>query len=52
MLCLLIIKYHTSITVLEERTDKRVDQMLDRGLVKELQDFHQQYNTSRIKENK
>lgn len=38
--------------VLEERTDKRVDQMLYRGLVKELQDFHQQYNTSRIKENK
>ena len=38
--------------MLEERIDKRVDQMLDRGLVKELQDFHQQYNTSRIKENK
>ncbi|VDI53295.1 tRNA dimethylallyltransferase [Mytilus galloprovincialis] len=37
--------------VLDSRTDKRVDEMLDRGLLTELQDFHKHYNSSRIKEN-
>ncbi|CAI9727888.1 tRNA dimethylallyltransferase-like isoform X1 [Octopus vulgaris] len=36
--------------VLNERLDKRVDDMLQRGLVSELLDFHKQYNESRIKE--
>eukprot|EP00106_Octopus_bimaculoides_P004724 XP_014772166.1 PREDICTED: tRNA dimethylallyltransferase, mitochondrial-like [Octopus bimaculoides] len=36
--------------VLNKRLDKRVDDMLQRGLVNELLDFHKQYNESRIKE--
>ncbi|KAK3089521.1 hypothetical protein FSP39_004248 [Pinctada imbricata] len=38
--------------VLCERIDKRTDGMIDRGLIQELLDFHQQYNVSRIQENK
>lgn len=30
--------------ILNERLDKRVDEMLDRGLIEELLDFHQEYN--------
>lgn len=30
--------------VLNERLDKRVDEMLDRGLINELLDFHREYN--------
>ncbi|XP_052096390.1 tRNA dimethylallyltransferase-like [Mytilus californianus] len=37
--------------VLDSRTDKRVDEMIDKGLLTELQDFHKQYNSSRIKDN-
>ncbi|XP_033739236.1 tRNA dimethylallyltransferase-like [Pecten maximus] len=35
---------------LGKRTDRRVDTMIERGLVDELQDFHQQYNADRLKE--
>ena len=37
-------------TVLDARLDKRVDGMLSQGLVKELTDFHTQYNADRLKE--
>ncbi|CAC5356356.1 miaA [Mytilus coruscus] len=37
--------------VLDSRTDKRVDEMIDKGLLTELQDFHKQYNSYRIKDN-
>ena len=33
--------------VLEQRCNKRVDKMMKRGLVKELQDFHENYNKLR-----
>ncbi|GAB1603521.1 hypothetical protein Ahia01_000633400 [Argonauta hians] len=36
--------------VLNKRLDDRVDGMLARGLVKEMLDFHKQYNESRFKE--
>ncbi|KAK3584571.1 hypothetical protein CHS0354_024617 [Potamilus streckersoni] len=39
-------------SVLDERLDKRVDAMLQQGLIKELTDFHALYNASRIQENK
>ncbi|XP_031549612.1 tRNA dimethylallyltransferase-like [Actinia tenebrosa] len=34
--------------VLNDRLDKRVDKMIENGLVKELLDFHQAYNKERI----
>ena len=37
-------------SVLDARLDKRVDGMLSQGLVKELTDFHTEYNAGRIKE--
>ncbi|XP_063405996.1 tRNA dimethylallyltransferase-like isoform X2 [Mytilus trossulus] len=37
--------------VLDSRTDKRLGEMMDRGLLTELQDFHKHYNSSRIKDN-
>ncbi|XP_013410631.1 tRNA dimethylallyltransferase isoform X2 [Lingula anatina] len=39
-------------TVLDERLDKRVDSMLERGLVAELLDFHSRYNQQRLEEHK
>lgn len=39
-------------TVLGERLDKRVDEMLERGLIQELTDFHDMYNEKRIREDK
>ena len=38
------------IIVLDTRLNKRVDGMLAQGLVKELTDFHTQYNADRIKD--
>ena len=35
--------------VLRKRIDNRVDQMIERGLLKELQDFHLTYNDNRLK---
>ncbi|XP_071163716.1 tRNA dimethylallyltransferase-like isoform X2 [Mytilus edulis] len=37
--------------VLDSRTDKRVEEMMNKGLLTELQEFHKQYNSSRIKDN-
>lgn len=34
--------------VLKKRLDDRVDEMLQRGLIKELLDFHKSYNEKRI----
>lgn len=34
--------------VLNERLDNRVDTMLEQGLLKELKDFHNEYNKNRI----
>ena len=36
------------LSVLDERTDRRVDEMIDRGLVEELSEFHQCYNQQRL----
>jgi len=33
---------------LDEDLDKRVDEMLDKGLLKELLDFHSKYNMERL----
>uniref|UniRef100_A0A8D2AY84 tRNA dimethylallyltransferase n=1 Tax=Sciurus vulgaris TaxID=55149 RepID=A0A8D2AY84_SCIVU len=38
-------------TVLDERLDKRVDDMLTAGLLEELRDFHRRYNQKNISEN-
>ncbi|XP_033122769.1 tRNA dimethylallyltransferase-like isoform X2 [Anneissia japonica] len=38
-------------TVLDERLNKRVDSMMDRGLLQELSDFHVEYNQQRIQGN-
>ena len=35
--------------VLYQRTDKRVDEMVGMGLVKEMLDFHAEYNANHIK---
>ncbi|RXN12523.1 tRNA mitochondrial-like isoform X1 [Labeo rohita] len=36
---------------LDERLDKRVEEMLSLGLIDELKDFHQRFNDKKIKEN-
>ena len=36
------------LSVLDERTDRRVDEMVERGLVEELSQFHQCYNQQRL----
>lgn len=36
-------------TVLQSRIEKRVDEMIERGLLEELQDFHRKYNETRVK---
>lgn len=38
--------------VLGERTDARVDEMIENGLIKEMLDFHQQYNACRAADNR
>ena len=45
-----IIEVWSEQSVLETRCDKRVEKMMARGLVKELQDFHEQYNKLRAEE--
>ncbi|XP_043940707.1 tRNA dimethylallyltransferase [Protopterus annectens] len=37
--------------VLDERLDKRVDEMLTLGLLEELQEFHRRYNEQKLNEN-
>ncbi|XP_050992651.1 tRNA dimethylallyltransferase isoform X3 [Labeo rohita] len=37
---------------LDERLDKRVEEMLSLGLIDELKDFHQRFNDKKIKENR
>ncbi|CAG2115462.1 unnamed protein product [Medioppia subpectinata] len=37
--------------VLNQRLDKRVDEMMERGLIEELLDFHHNYNKQRISQN-
>lgn len=39
------------IQVLDERLDKRVDNMLAAGLLDELRDFHKRYNEKKVAEN-
>ncbi|KAF4100273.1 hypothetical protein G5714_018469 [Onychostoma macrolepis] len=42
---------HCKTNALDERLDKRVDQMLSLGLIDELKDFHQRFNEKKVKEN-
>ncbi|XP_039595271.1 tRNA dimethylallyltransferase [Polypterus senegalus] len=42
---------HCDLKVLDQRLDKRVDEMLSAGLIEELKDFHRLYNEKKIKEN-
>lgn len=44
--------HSSSPLALDERLDKRVDQMLSLGLIDELKDFHQRFNEKKIKENR
>ena len=43
-----IIEVWSDQKVLESRCDKRVDKMMSRGLVKELEQFHDEYNRLRV----
>lgn len=40
------------LVVLDKRLDKRVDQMLSLGLIKELKDFHQRFNEKKVQDNR
>uniref|UniRef100_A0A8C6D1Y1 tRNA dimethylallyltransferase n=1 Tax=Moschus moschiferus TaxID=68415 RepID=A0A8C6D1Y1_MOSMO len=46
-----ILWLHAEQTVLDERLDKRVDNMLAAGLLDELRDFHKRYNEKKVAEN-
>ncbi|XP_045440761.1 tRNA dimethylallyltransferase isoform X3 [Pipistrellus kuhlii] len=46
-----ILWLHANQTVLDERLDKRVDDMLAAGLLDELRDFHRRYNQKKVEEN-
>ncbi|XP_036088224.1 tRNA dimethylallyltransferase isoform X1 [Rousettus aegyptiacus] len=46
-----ILWLHANQTVLDERLDKRVDDMLAAGLLDELRDFHRRYNQKKVAEN-
>ncbi|XP_073758942.1 tRNA dimethylallyltransferase isoform X3 [Callorhinus ursinus] len=48
---LCILWLHADQTVLDERLDKRVDDMLAAGLLDELRDFHRRYNQKKVAEN-
>ncbi|XP_022431068.1 tRNA dimethylallyltransferase isoform X2 [Delphinapterus leucas] len=48
---LCILWLHAEQTVLDERLDKRVDNMIAAGLLDELRDFHRRYNEKKIVEN-
>ncbi|XP_028819697.1 tRNA dimethylallyltransferase isoform X2 [Denticeps clupeoides] len=43
---------HADMDVLDERLDKRVDEMLSQGLITELQDFHERYNQQKVQDNR
>uniref|UniRef100_A0A5F9DPT0 tRNA dimethylallyltransferase n=1 Tax=Oryctolagus cuniculus TaxID=9986 RepID=A0A5F9DPT0_RABIT len=45
-----ILWLHADQTVLDERLDKRVDDMLAAGLLEELRDFHRRYNQKNVSE--
>lgn len=47
-----ILWLHANQTVLDERLDKRVDDMLAAGLLDELRDFHRRYNQKKVAENR
>jgi len=47
-----IIEVFSEQEILIKRCNKRVDKMIARGMVKELQDFHQNYNKTRVREGK
>uniref|UniRef100_A0A8C9DAZ0 tRNA dimethylallyltransferase n=2 Tax=Panthera TaxID=9688 RepID=A0A8C9DAZ0_PANLE len=49
---LCILWLHADQTVLDERLDKRVDDMLAAGLLDELRDFHRRYNQKKVAENR
>lgn len=40
------------LVALDMRLDKRVDEMLSLGLIKELKDFHQRFNEKKIQDNR
>ncbi len=40
------------LTVLDKRINKRVHAMIEAGLLEELTRFHEEYNLSRLQENK
>ncbi|XP_027031818.1 tRNA dimethylallyltransferase isoform X1 [Tachysurus fulvidraco] len=42
---------HSNMDALDKRLDKRVDEMLSLGLIKELKDFHQRFNEKKIQDN-
>ncbi|KAK3532446.1 hypothetical protein QTP86_018083 [Hemibagrus guttatus] len=42
---------HSNMDVLDERLDKRVDQMLSLGLINELKDFHRRFNEKKVQDN-
>uniref|UniRef100_F6XBV9 tRNA dimethylallyltransferase n=1 Tax=Callithrix jacchus TaxID=9483 RepID=F6XBV9_CALJA len=46
-----ILWLHADQAVLDERLDKRVDDMLAAGLLEELRDFHRRYNQENVSEN-
>nr|XP_045005069.1 tRNA dimethylallyltransferase [Jaculus jaculus] len=46
-----ILWLHADQTVLDERLDRRVDDMLAAGLLEELRDFHRRYNQKIVSEN-
>uniref|UniRef100_A0A673U297 tRNA dimethylallyltransferase n=1 Tax=Suricata suricatta TaxID=37032 RepID=A0A673U297_SURSU len=48
---LCILWLHADQTVLDERLEKRVDDMLAAGLLDELRDFHRRYNQKKVAEN-
>ncbi|KAK2491082.1 hypothetical protein MC885_006555 [Smutsia gigantea] len=48
---LCILWLHADQSVLDERLDKRVDDMLAAGLLDELRDFHRRYNEKKVVEN-
>ncbi|NWH56621.1 MOD5 dimethylallyltransferase, partial [Geococcyx californianus] len=47
-----ILWLHADQAVLDQRLEKRVDDMLDAGLLEELRDFHRRYNREKVAENR
>ncbi|XP_032901388.1 tRNA dimethylallyltransferase isoform X1 [Amblyraja radiata] len=46
-----ILWLHADLAVLDERLDRRVDEMLSTGLLEELTSFHNQYNQQKVAKN-